>query len=268
MPIVPGSALRITPAWIAALAAAAVGMTLGYPVACIIFEHELAHRVPAAFVGLTTGLLSMLVVLRAAGRATRTGTAVSAASWSFIAGGLNAGLAAQYQASGGRGEPSLAPFALASVIGLVFASPLSAGFALVNAGLALGAREARLARSHQSLDLMLGYAGATVAAFSALRLVAAPSGFALVPIALGALVFTIGFGRARARREWLSRVNLGEVPGLRIEILEGAADPALPCLLGRADAATAVLMREREEGRHYRDAKSERQVAVIDLWGP
>ncbi len=139
MPIVPGSALRITPAWIAALAAAAVGMTLGYPVACIIFEHELAHRVPAAFVGLTTGLLSMLVVLRAAGRATRTGTAVSAASWSFIAGGLNAGLAAQYQASGGRGEPSLAPFALASVIGLVFASPLSAGFALVNAGLALGA---------------------------------------------------------------------------------------------------------------------------------
>jgi hypothetical protein len=69
MPIVPGSALRITPAWIAALAAAAVGMTLGYPVACIIFEHELAHRVPAAFVGLTTGLLAMLVVLGAAGRA-------------------------------------------------------------------------------------------------------------------------------------------------------------------------------------------------------
>jgi hypothetical protein len=119
------------------------------------------------------------------------------------------------------------------VIGLVFASPLSAGFALVNAGLARSRSQAGafapIARPDVGLRRRSSRRVLRVAS------VAAPSGTALVPIALGA-VLTIGFDVHARRREWLSRVNSGKYPDPDRD-LEGSR-PALPCLLGRADAAT------------------------------
>jgi hypothetical protein len=269
MPTAPGNALRISPAWLAALAAGAIGATLGYPVARIIFARQLDGRLPEWFVALTTGLLCILVVLRAATRDTRGGAGMCAFSWSIVAGGFNAGLAAQYQAWSPSRAFILAPFLFATLLGFIFALPLSGLFGLVNTALAMGAHQTRRARSHQALDLMMGYAGASVAAFAALRLAAAPDVWALLPIAVGSLVATVGFGRARARRAWLRAVDLGNVPGLSIEILEGDRDPGLPCLIGKADTATAVLVREREDGQHYRTAPPQREqhIALIDPWG-
>ncbi|MBL8740621.1 MAG: hypothetical protein JNK04_06000 [Myxococcales bacterium] len=115
---------------------------------------------------------------------------------------------------------------------------------------------------------MLGYAGATVLAFGVVRLGAHPDAWALVPIVVGAMASWWGFARARARRTWLGAVGRGEVPGLTIELCEGDADPHLPCLLGRADRATAMVVREPDENTHYRAAQRERAIAVIDPWTP
>jgi hypothetical protein len=258
---------NLPPVWLATLAAAAIGVTLGYPVASILFESELGRRVPEVFVAVTTGMLCFLVVGRASTRRTRIGCGVSALVWSLLAGGLNAGLAAQCQ-SLSRSHVTLGPLVVGTIFGFFFAAPLSAGFAVINAALAMAAHEAWRARSHQALDLMLGYAGASVAAFGALRLAFAPNGWTLLPIAAGSLAASIGFSRARTRRAWLRAVDLGEVPGFSIEILDGEADPRLPCLLGKAGGAKAVLVHSREDEQHYRDGVRERHVAVLDPWGP
>ncbi len=233
----------------APLAAAAIGATLGYPAALLLFAQPLRGDDPVVFVTISTAFLSYLVVRRAIGRGRPVAAILSVLLWCVPAAAVNAGLAFQHIEH--RSTP-LVPFAVATLIGLFWAAPLGIAFGIVYAVIAGTAVRGADGRSHQSADVLLGKLGVAVLLAGIARAAWVGDLASLAPISLGAIAAAAAFGRAIQRRRWVDDLANGRVDGFALVLADEQGDEALPCIVGDARFASSVVVQNPTEGPTYR----------------
>lgn len=119
----------------------------------------------------------------------------------------------------------------------------------------------RQLKAHEGPDWMLVMSGIWLAGAAALRHMWTPDPLALLTSFVGAASLLAGIARLTLRRAWLRRVARGEVPGMKVVVLEDAhAIPMLcsPMALGSLSSHDAgiVLQVERLRGA-YRSVDSD-----------